>query len=88
MNRADRRTIQRAGLELRHVEAIVIEETKERFNIAFELVTDAVYRAMRNNRVGEDRAKAIMEEMSKIIISEGSEVAKQVLKERENESKS
>jgi len=87
MNRADRRRLNRLDIAVSDVSEIAqkeaIKEAQKRFNIAFDVMLNSFYEAMRESRVSEERADKIVSLMAEKVIENGNEIAKASIEKME-----
>jgi hypothetical protein len=83
MNRADRRRLSRLDVAVSEVSEIAMQEAQKRFNIAFDVMINSFYDAMRESRVSQERADKIVGLMADKVVENGNEIAKASIEKME-----
>ena len=83
MNRADRRRLSRLDVAVSEVSEIAMQEAQKRFNIAFDVMINSFYDAMRESRVSQERADKIVGLMAEKVVENGNEIAKASIEKME-----
>ena len=83
MNRADRRRLSRLDVAVSEVSGIAMQEAQKRFNIAFDVMINSFYDAMRESRVSQERADKIVGLMAEKVVENGNEIAKASIEKME-----
>jgi hypothetical protein len=91
MNRKERRRLHMIGIAVSEVSAIAekealkiaMEETRIRFNIAFDIMINTFYEAMRESRISQERADKIVHLIAEKVATRGNEIAKASIEKME-----
>ena len=91
MNRKERRRLDKIGIAVSEVSAIAekeaikiaMEETRIRFNIAFDIMINTFYEAMRESRISQERADKIVHLIAEKVAASGNEIARASIEKME-----